>query len=64
MTHAIIAALSLDFTAAFQAHIMFWSLPILAVAVLKNGQLTGNIMLDRFIYSGIALGFLWNCFFM
>ncbi|WP_297213696.1 DUF2752 domain-containing protein [uncultured Flavonifractor sp.] len=58
MRRAVLAALSLDFGAAFRLHPMFWSLPVLAWSIWKNGRLTGVRRLDLALHGTLALGFL------
>lgn len=58
MRRALAAAVSLHFDQAFRLHPMFWSLPVLALSIWKNGRLTGRRRLDITIHAALALGFL------
>lgn len=60
MTRATIAALHLDFTAAFGYHLMFWAMPLLYLYFLFDGRLCGNPRADKAILWTIAAGFLVN----
>ncbi len=60
MTRALLAAVSLDFRAAFFYHPMFWSLPILYLYFLSDKGLFNNKLLDRILLIGIGAGFLIN----
>ena len=58
MTRAVLAALRLDFSAAFAAHPMFWSMPIVyAYLLLDHGLFPGKKMNSILLY-GIGIGFL------
>ena len=57
MTHALLAALRLDWAEAWSCHPMFWSLPLLGVAVLCNGRLTKYSAVNILLLAGIAGGF-------
>lgn len=58
MRRALAAAASLHFVQAFRLHPMFWSLPVLALSIWKNGRLTGSRRLNIAIHAALALGFL------
>lgn len=58
MRRALAAALALDLGAAFRYHPMFWSLPVLALSVWRNGRLTGRRRTDLALHAALALGFL------
>ena len=58
MRHALAAAVSLRFGEAFQLHPMFWSLPVLALSIWKNGRLTGKRTVNIVLHAALALGFL------
>ena len=58
MRRALAAAASLHFGQAFRLHPMFWSLPVLALSIWKNGRLTGCRRLNIAIHAVLALGFL------
>lgn len=60
MTRAVLAALQLHFAEAFTLHPMFWSLPILVLYVLYDGQLWKNKIINRSVLVLLALGFLAN----
>lgn len=55
-TRATLAALKLDFAAAFRWHPMFWCLPILAVFFLRDGIFTGKKNVDIAVFAVIAVG--------
>ncbi len=59
MTRALLSALKLDFVSAFKLHPMFWSVPILYIFLLKNGNLFSE-KADKIILLLIASGFLIN----
>ena len=58
MRRALQAAVSLRFGEAFRLHPMFWSLPVLALSIWKNGRLTGSRRLNIALHIALALGFL------
>lgn len=60
MTRAIFSALNLDFPSAFSHHFMFWSVPILYLYFLFDGSLFKNKIINRLIFSIIAVGFIIN----
>lgn len=57
MRRALAAALSLNLGEAFRLHPMFWSPPVLALSVWKNGRLTGNANVNLLLHGVLALGF-------
>lgn len=58
MTRAILAAMKLDFPAAFAAHPMFWSVPVLyAYFILDKGLLPSKRM-NSIVLHIIGIGFL------
>ncbi len=60
MTQAFVAAIRLDFAAAFSYHKMFWSVPVLYLCFLKDGALFSARWGNVLIYAGVLAGFLWN----
>lgn len=58
MSRAVIAAMQLDFGAAFRLHPMFWSVPILYLFYLYSGELFRNKMANRVTLTAIAIGFV------
>lgn len=63
MTRAVMAALRLDFAAAFGYHWMFWAVPVGYLYFLFDGRLLGIKWLDRAVLWLIAVGFLGNWLF-
>lgn len=59
MTRAWQAALRLDLTAAFAAHPMFWSVPVLALFAFYDGRLFKNRRLNAWV-----LWVLFGAFFL
>ncbi len=60
MSHAIWAALRLDFAAAFCYHPMFWAMPILYLYFLYDGKLFGKKCIDYGFLIFCGVGFLVN----
>ena len=60
MTRALLAAVRLDFRGAWECHRMFWSVPILYIAFLKDGKLFKLLWLNVLFYVAIGAGFLLN----
>ena len=60
MTRAVMAALRLDFSAAFHHHWMFWSVPVGYLYFLFDGRLLGVKWLDRVTLWLLAGGFVVN----
>lgn len=58
MRRALLAAVSLRVGEAFRLHPMFWSLPVLALSIWKNGRLTGSRPFNIGLHVALALGFL------
>ena len=58
MTRAWLAALRLDFPAAFRWHPMFWSIPLLAVYIVYDGKLFPNKAVNRLFWGTIFAGIL------
>ena len=63
MTRAYICLLRLDFSGAFSYHFMFWSVPLLYLAFLKDGRLFNKKYLNVTFYIVIFVGFVINWFF-
>ena len=59
MTHAIKAALKLDFYTAYQYHAMFWSMPLIAL-LLSIPFSKQAIFLYYILWIIIGIGFLLN----
>lgn len=62
MTHAALALLRLDFSAAFAYHPMVFSVPVLYFYVLMDGHVFKNRHLNIAVIILILLGFLINYF--
>lgn len=60
MTRATLAALHLQFAAAFRYHLMFWAMPLLYLYFLLDGKLFRKPMIDKIVLWSIAAGFLIN----
>jgi len=60
MTHALFAALRGDFNEAFFWHPMFWSVPILIVYIIADGNIFKNKILNYAPLAAIFLGFAIN----
>lgn len=60
MTRAWMAALRLDFGAAFGYHWMFWSVPVGYVYFLLDGRVIGKRWADRLVLGLLVGGFLVN----
>ena len=58
MTHACLAALRLDFRAAFHSHPMFWSTPILALYIIFEGRLFKKKLINIAVITVIVIGFV------
>ncbi|MBQ8320433.1 MAG: DUF2752 domain-containing protein [Clostridia bacterium] len=58
LTSAFFAVIRLDFSAAFRAHFMFWSIPILYCYFWFDGKLTGNRWVDMIVLALILFGFV------
>ncbi len=56
MTRAYLSFFKGDIKSAFEFNPMFWSVPILFLAILRNGKITGRKIADAVIYSLICLG--------
>lgn len=60
MTRAIVSALHLDLRQAFAYHPMFWSIPVLYLYLLVDGDLLPRRWMDRLFLLVIGAGFLLN----
>lgn len=60
MSHAVLAALRLDFREAFRQHAMFWSMPLVFLLIFFNGKLFPRKWMNLLLIFGIAAGFLAN----
>ena len=60
MSRAVVSALKLDFAAAFEYHLMFWSMPLLYVYFITDGKLFKGKYTDRIILWCILAGFVIN----
>lgn len=60
MSRAVWSVLRLDFKSAFSYHPMFWSVPVLYLYLLYDGNLIGKKCLDKAVLILIALGFVLN----
>ncbi len=58
MTHALLAALRLDFSTAFHLHPMFWSTPIIAAYILFEGKVFKKKAVNITVLSLIVAGFI------
>lgn len=58
MTRAYLSLFKGDIKSAFEFNPMFWSVPILFLAILRNGKITGRKIADAVIYSLICLGII------
>ena len=60
MTRALISAAKLNFRSAWEYHKMFWSVPLLYIAFLKDGKMFSSRIINILFYGAIALGFFAN----
>ena len=60
MTHALLSVIRFDFISAFRHHAMFWSMPILYLYFLADGNLFKSKLINRIIFVGIVVGFAVN----
>lgn len=60
MSHAVIAALHLDFQEAFREHAMFWSMPLVFAIIFFNGEIFPRKWMNLTLIIGIGVGFLAN----
>ncbi len=63
MTRAAMSVIKLNFKEAFAFHPMFWSVPILYVYIIKDGNLFKNKILNFALLILIGIGFLMNWLF-
>ena len=56
MTRAWLAALQLDFSAAFTWHPMFWCVPVGVVFILCDGKVFSNNKVNALILGALAVG--------
>lgn len=63
MTRAVLAALRLDFAAAFAYNRMFWSLPLLYWCFLKDGKIFESRILNIVLYTAMTILFMANVAF-
>lgn len=59
MTRAVISAINFDFIAAFGFHPMFWSVPVIFLYLIADGNLFGK-KAEKIIIFSILSGFLIN----
>lgn len=57
ITRALISAFRFDFVSAFKSHSMFWSIPVLYLYFLFDGNLFKNPKVNKTIFILIATGF-------
>ena len=60
MSHAVIAAMHLDFGTAFSEHAMFWSMPLIFALILTNGKIFKKRWMNLAVIIGLGTGFLAN----
>lgn len=60
MTRACLSVLKFDFVKAFNFHPMFWSVPILYLYFLFDGNLFKNKKINMIVFGLIVMGFLTN----
>ena len=60
MTRAWLSVLRLDFVAAFEYNAMFWSIPLLCILLLLDGNLFRKKLWNNVVSGSIAVGFLLN----
>ena len=60
MTRALLCAAQLRFADAFRYHMMVWSVPILVLALLKDGKLFQSKRANSILYGILLAGFLLN----
>lgn len=60
MSRAFFSVLRFDFAAAFGFHPMFWSVPILYLYLLFDGELFCSKLLNKIVLILIAMGFAIN----
>lgn len=57
IVRAMQSVLHLDFAAAFRYNAMFWSVPVLYLYFLFDGNLFRNRTVNKAVFIGIAVGF-------
>lgn len=60
MTRAVVAALRLDFAAAFSHHLMFWSIPILYLYIILDLKLFQSKFWNRIVLVALGCGYALN----
>ncbi len=60
MSHALQSLLRLKVDEALAYHPMVWSLPLLFMMFLTNGEIFKSKLANRILFSAIAVGFLIN----
>lgn len=60
MTHAVLAAIRLDFISAFQYHPMFWSLPLLYLYFLLDVSMFRHKRVNKMVLWSICFGFIMH----
>lgn len=63
LTRALFSALRLNFKEAFELHKMFWSVPVLYWAFLKDGKVFKSKAANILLCSLLAVGFALNVAF-
>lgn len=58
MTRAWFSVLRLDPVSAFSLHPMFWSVPVLVLYLIYDGQLFRNRKLNRLIFGALITGLM------
>ncbi len=58
MTRALLSALNFDFSSAFEYHWMFWSVPLLGLYALFDGNVFKNKFLNIIVLILLGLGFV------
>lgn len=58
MSHALFWVLQGNFSRAFDAHPMFWSMPILYAFFILDSEILKNKVLNRIVLTLIGIGFL------
>ena len=61
MSRAWLSVLRLNFGEAFRYHPLFWSIPILAIYILYDGQPIGNRTINYWLL-GLLLGAFFLCY--
>ena len=58
MTRAWLSVIRLDFVSAYGYHQLFWTVPILYLYFLFDGELFGKKLIDRPVFFGILTAFV------